>query len=369
LELEGLAHFVVMFQLPKCFRLVKGVRTGCAEITLEFKVDRTWICKDNMKLSGNWNLTSQHLLDFYIKQDETHIFFKPLLGTESFVKIEGDFTDDELLIPETDYQSFSFRYYRGPRDENNYAPMFLWKSEDKCVSTQLGTIKGEPHGSWNYRDVFLDTTFHFSCQEQRAYFHIFEPIACTSSWRLLHEHKQVLLIPTHAQAIDTLDFRSQCWNAENNMALKKIFNNPIQHWKCFHVCRGGNVENNNVLELFVDGKVHWRNKTLPGQTYGNWMFIHGVFLIKLPDSTIHIFEPIRGTQDFVHCCSEDEELLMIQTAVVSMQLVSSVVKPKRTFWSGITLLAVWNCVQMALGVLWGKDAFLAHGNWRSPFCT
>ena len=117
-------------------------------------------------MSGVWKLNSQHLLQLKRKQHNSNdfdvdTFYKPLLGTKSFVTMAGD---DQLLIPEveTDNQSFSFRYFRGEREENNHPPMFLWKSDDKCVSTQLGTITGKPHGSWNYRNDLLETKFHFS---------------------------------------------------------------------------------------------------------------------------------------------------------------------------------------------------------------
>ena len=153
-ELEALTQLFVIgvmfpFDTPKSFRVVSNFGTQCGmwtpsgKVTLEFKADGTWICKDT-ELSGNWKLTSQHLLDF--EKHGLRTLYKPLLGTESFVQIEGDDDRLEIFIPETDHQSVSFRLYRGPIEENQkYPPIFLWKCNDKCVCIQFGTITG--HGN------------------------------------------------------------------------------------------------------------------------------------------------------------------------------------------------------------------------------
>ena len=276
-ELEALTHLFVIgvmfpFDTPKSFRVVSNFGTQCGmwtpsgKVTLEFKADGTWICKDT-ELSGNWKLTSQHLLDF--EKHGLRTLYKPLLGTESFVQIEGDDDRLEIFIPETDHQSVSFRLYRGPIEENQkYPPIFLWKCNDKCVCTQFGTITGKPHGSWKYRENdILEASFHFSCQEQSAHMHTFEPIAGTSSLRLFHEHRKVLLIPTCAQAMHKLGFDNQlCLSVQSDMS---VFDEPIRHWKSFHLCEATTMNVSATLDLFVDGRVQCRTNDFPCQ--GNWV--------------------------------------------------------------------------------------------------
>ena len=109
-ELEALTHLFVIgvmfpFDTPKSFRV-----SPSGKVTLEFKADGSWICKDT-ELSGNWKLTSQHLLDF--EKHGSRALYKPLLETESFVQIEGDDDRLEIFITETDHQSVSFCLYRG----------------------------------------------------------------------------------------------------------------------------------------------------------------------------------------------------------------------------------------------------------------
>ena len=290
-------HDDFTFRTPKRFKLLRSQRP---ELTLEFASNHTWACVE-LQSAGNWQVVGR-FLHLNLNDSDTVVQYKHLWGTESFVGIEAD----EILIPEDNGSPpSSYLYYRGQQTENNYMPMFLLKSGEKCIVHQFGSWGGAPHGSWIcwdwVNDKFLKLDFHYRCEEDKASPHEFQRISNTFCF-FGNKKKTMgtMLVPTCSATIEQL----RCENLDiHHGDVDETFN-----WT-FYVYRGRDNESTNpitLLKLFSDGKVKCNNNQLEPQI---WKRLQGVLIIQFCNGDTHLFEPLLGTQSFVRTCSNKRYFL------------------------------------------------------------